>query len=144
MGKKRNRLKGQAAKSNLLSGQADSVAVESGPTAFCVSLKHCDFTQGQRFEEWEKEALLAKLLNRWHSHCQKSLQECLDQRFKRYPSFPPTSKFKHPKHVTQDAQWASMHLQGRECIAGHIIGNVFYVVFLDRHHEFWPTDKKHT
>ena len=33
-------------------------------------------------------------------------------------------------------------LKGR--VAGHVIGNVFYVVFIDQEHRFYVTGKKHT
>ena len=33
-----------------------------------------------------------------------------------------------------------MHIQGKECVIGHVIGQVFYLVFLDCDHKFWPTD----
>jgi hypothetical protein len=144
MSKKKSRISGQSAnKASLVSGQAGTVQKEV-PQEFCVSLKHFDPSQGQSFEEWEKAELLAKLLNRWHGHSSKPMIQCFDKKFKIYDAFPENSKFKHPKHVTRDAQWASMHIQSKECIAGHVIGNVFYLVFLDRHHEFWPTDKKGT
>ena len=29
-------------------------------------------------------------------------------------------------------------------VAGHIIDNIFYVVFLDREHRFYITEKRHT
>lgn len=29
-------------------------------------------------------------------------------------------------------------------VAGYVIGNVFYVVFLDQNHRFWVTEKKGT
>jgi hypothetical protein len=54
------------------------------------------------------------------------------------------STLKLPRHVPEDAVWASMHVQGKECVAGHIVGNVFYVVFLDKEHDFFPTELKHT
>jgi hypothetical protein len=37
-----------------------------------------------------------------------------------------------------------MHIQAKECVGGHIIGNVFYVVFLDWDHKFWPVEKRNT
>jgi hypothetical protein len=99
------------------------------PETFCISLKHYDFSQGQSFKDWEEQELLAKLLERWHAHSGNSLQNCLSNRFKRYGAFPPNSHFKPPKAVPEDPAWASMHVQGQECVAGHIIGNVFCVFF---------------
>jgi hypothetical protein len=34
----------------------------------------------------------------------------------------------------------SMHIKGLPCVAGHMVQNVFYVVFLDKHHKFFPSD----
>jgi len=33
-----------------------------------------------------------------------------------------------------------MHIDGLPCIAGHMVKNVFYLVFLDKEHKFFPTD----
>jgi len=143
MGKKKNRLAGQSKKPNILAGQA-SAAPEKAPAEFCISLKHWDSSQGQSFDQWEESCLLSKLLNRWHAHSSKPILQCLDKKFHRYGPFPPDSEFTHPKHVPPDAVWASMHIQNKECVGGHIIGNVFYVVFLDWDHKFWPVEKKNT
>jgi hypothetical protein len=67
-----------------------------------------------------------------------SLRETV-RRFKRYKSFPPDSEFRHPRHVPADADWYVMHIEGLPCIAGHMVKNVFYLVFLDKNHKFWPT-----
>jgi hypothetical protein len=37
-----------------------------------------------------------------------------------------------------------MHIQGEECVIGHRLGHVFFVVFLDRYHKFWPVRLKNT
>lgn len=108
------------------------------------SFKDFDHTQGQTFVCWESESLLNKMLDKLKEYSKKTIEEAKKASFKIYGSLPEHSEFKHPKHVTEDAVWASMHIQGKECIAGHLIDNVFYIVFLDREHKFWPTSKKHT
>jgi hypothetical protein len=140
----RKALRAQAARKNPIEGQARLPQRPLAPETFCVSLKHYDPSQGQHFKDWEREELLAKLLDRWHAHSAKPLEQCLDQRFKRYGHFPEKSDFKHPPGVPEDAVWASMHIQGKQCVAGHIIGNVFYLVFLDCNHKFWPVEKRNT
>lgn len=141
--RKKNRLKNQAGSGNPLKGQADA-AIQAAPKYFCLNFKNFDASQGQTFGDWEKAGLLSLALERWREHCKQSLQQCKGSKFKVYGSFPPNTAFKHPKHVPPDAQWASMHIQGKECVAGHVIGDVFYVVFLDSEHQFWITEKKHT
>jgi hypothetical protein len=143
MAKKKSRLAGQSKRPNILSGQA--AAPQKVPEGFCVSLKHFDSSQGQKFKEWEEAGFLAKLLDRWHAHSSRTLEACLlDKGFHRYGAFPAKSEFRCPNVVPPDAIWASMHIQSKQCVAGHVIGNVFYVVFLDWDHKFWPVDKKNT
>lgn len=142
---KRQLNKWASSRSNPLQGQADPIKDQPPLDLFCLNFKYFDATQGQSFSEWEEAGLLSKALERWRAYSSKKLRECLDKKFKSYSCFPShTKEFKHPKHVPPDAQWASMHIQGEECIIGHIYQNVFYVVFLDRYHKFWPVDKKHT
>jgi hypothetical protein len=143
MGKNKRRFAGQAKKPNILSGQA-AAAPEKGPSEFCVSLKHFDSSQGQSFEHWEQAGFLSKLLERWRAQSSKPMLQCFDRKFHRYGAFPLKSGFRHPRHVPPDAVWASMHIQSKECVGGHVIGNVFYVVFLDCDHKFWPVEKKNT
>ncbi len=37
-----------------------------------------------------------------------------------------------------------MHIQNKECVIGHTLRNVFYVVFLDKEHGFYPSELKNT
>jgi hypothetical protein len=108
------------------------------------SFKDFDHTQGQTFQEWEESKLLSPLLEKLKEFSCKSITEAQKAHFTIYNIFPRKSNFKHPKHITEDAIWASLHIQGKECIAGHIINNVFYIVFFDREHRFWITEKRHT
>lgn len=119
-------------------------AVKKYYSNFIVSFQFLDREQGQDFEDWEKEGLLLKMLNTLRDYNCKTLQENLGNNFKIYGEFPQHSKFTKPKHVPGDAKWASLHIQGKECLAGFVNENIFYVVFLDKNHEFWPTEKKHT
>jgi hypothetical protein len=56
--------------------------------------------------------------------------------------FPPDSKFKQPKHLSNET-WAVMHITGtsKEVVAGYIEDDIFYIIFLDKEHEFWPSSK---
>ena len=76
-----------------------------------------------------------------------------------YGSFPSKSEFVHPKHVPHQAQWARFRLESKLRLIGFTIPtelhknthnktgefydkNTFYVVFLDRDHKFFLTEKK--
>jgi hypothetical protein len=108
------------------------------------SFRDFDNTQGQTFAQWGDAKLLRILLDKLREYSRKTVPEASQASFKIYGEFPPHSHFTVPKHIIPDAIWASMHIQGKECIAGHIIDNIFYVVFLDKEHHFWITEKKHT
>ncbi|MDR0971127.1 MAG: hypothetical protein LBM25_01920 [Bacteroidales bacterium] len=106
-----------------------------------------DRNQGQSFEEWEEEKLLALAINKLRAVCQLTKIEATHQQIiKEYPKgiFPPNTEFYHPKHIPEDISWCSMHIQGKECVIGYFKDNIFNIVFLDKNHKFWITEKKNT
>jgi hypothetical protein len=133
-------------KSGLLGAIAEKSRLPVKPVKkeMLFSFKDFDPTQGQTFSQWGDAKLLRVLLDKIKEYSRKTIPEAEQASFTIYGVFPSGSCFTHPKHIIPDAIWASMHIQGKECIAGHIIDNVFYVVFLDKDHHFWPTKKKHT
>jgi hypothetical protein len=116
-------------------------------TFIVLSFRDFDINQGQDFEEWEGDKLLALMINKLRAICQITMAQATAQQIiKPYTKvdFPPESAFTHPKHVLPDVTWCTMHIQGKECIIGHIEDNIFHIVFLDKEHEFWITKKKNT
>ena len=112
-----------------------------------LSFKDFDRNQGQSFQEWEEEKLLALAVSKLREVCQLTVgQATAQQVIKPYTKvgFPSESGFEHPKHVLPDVTWCSMHVQGKECVIGYFEDNIFQVVFLDKDHEFWKTQKKNT
>ncbi len=116
------------------------------PKRFVVfSLKDFDINQGQSFENWEKENILSNLLTRLREICGYSIEEALaKQIIKIYDNFPTETDFVHPKHVPDGVKWGTIRIKGKERIAGYVEEHVFYVVFLDKDHRFWITEKKNT
>jgi hypothetical protein len=112
------------------------------PQKMTFSFMDFDDTQGQSFVQWEKAALLGKMMEKIKEYNKKTIIETQEAQFKIYGGFPITSKFKLPSFITEDAEWAALRIQGKERIAGHIVDNVFYVVFLDMEHQFYPSEKK--
>lgn len=111
------------------------------------SLKDLDRSQGEKFEKWEESDILAKALNRIHGFCRMTLQEAKNTNLiKVYgKGLPPNSKFKHPHYISEDIEWASIRIQGKERIIGYIEQEfIFQVVFLDMEHLFYPSKKKNT
>jgi hypothetical protein len=132
---------------SLISGQSRKLVGDlDHDSSLVLSLKHFDSSQGQGFAEWEDEQLLAKMLHCFQNHCRhERYNECFGTTFKRYgEKMSPDSQFKHPAHVPPDADWASMHVQGQPCVIGHMFKNIFYVVFLDKEHAFWPSNLRNT
>lgn len=112
-----------------------------------LSFKDFDHRQGQTFENWEEENLLALAIKKLQGVCSLTSVEAIQQQvIKEYPKsrFPEKSDFCHPKHIPSDIAWCSMHIQGKECVIGYFEDNIFHIVFLDKDHKFWITEKKHT
>lgn len=111
------------------------------------SFKDFDSNQcppGQKFTEWEKEGLLSDLFQKLVDISQKdrltaSREKCITV----YHSFPPESDFRIPKHIVGNVDWAVIDDVGgqKHRVAGYIIDNVFYIVFLDKDHKFWKMKK---
>ena len=102
-------------------------AVGAKKRSISFSFQYLDNTQGQSIKI-----------------SQYAVEECLRlQYIKQYTkvTFPPTSKFKEPKHVTPD-NWAVIHIKpkSKEVVAGFLENDVFYIVFLDKEHDFWDTN----
>ncbi|WP_062326891.1 hypothetical protein [Treponema endosymbiont of Eucomonympha sp.] len=110
-----------------------------------ISLSHFDRNQGQSFVEWEKEEILADFLEKLRDFTELTRSEAGQTKMLVvYGDFPTNSKFKEPSHTPRDAEWCRIKISGKVRIAGHIIANVFYIVFLDKNHEFFISEKKHT
>lgn len=119
---------------------------------------------GQNFEEWNEQpgkSAIVKLLEKLKSYCEQPLTHWKTQRLESgnvleiYNKFPAHSTFKHPKCVPSDVCWGRFRLGGTERLAGFVVPqniakennlrfdqNTFYVVFLDKNHEFYPTKMK--
>lgn len=113
------------------------------------SFKNLDTSQGQKIEEWEEDKILSRAVDRIRHISDKTVTEAeKDKLLRIYGGFPKPSEFKHPKHISNEANWARISIQGKERIIGELIVNlnlvVFSVIFLDKDHGFWPTKLKRT
>ena len=104
--------------------------------------------EGQTIEEWNDLGLLGTLLLRikavgQHSALDVRRQEMIKEYHK--VDFPPNSGFTHPKHVGA-VTWAVMHITptSKEVVVGYFEEDVFYIVFLDKDHRFWPSSLRNT
>lgn len=132
-----------------LERKGKDLLLRSGKKAPCLVLSFKDFdqNQGQSFDDWQENKLLALAIDKLRQVCTLTVTEAVQKgiitNYTKVP-FPPNSTFTHPKHIPEGITWSSMHIQGKECVIGYIEDNIFYVVFLDKNHEFWITKKKNT
>lgn len=119
--------------------------------------------EGDDFSDWT-QAEQGKLWNKLKEFSKDSLQHWCSQpigsgRHKSnvmevYDRFPSHSDFSHPKHVPHQAKWARFRLESSVRLVGFVIPdeyhdkyhehtgvrfdkNTFYVVFLDKNHNFY-------
>lgn len=142
----------QANRGNLFSGVSLSVKAREEAQAgasgmFLLSFRDLDREQGQTLGEWEKEGMLARAMDTLRNYCCSTLaSQCNTDKFTIYGGFPPREKndYAFPKHIPDDAHWARIHITGKQCVIGHVVHNVFYIVFLDKDHRFYISELKHT
>ena len=122
--------------------------VEGVSPKVVFSLKDIDKNQippGQSYEKWAENGFLPYLLEKLEYISQQTMVEAIQEGYiKVYGDFPPRSDFRHPVHIASDVKWAViMNVKGQKGrVAGHIIGNVFYIVFLDMDHLFYKMKKR--
>lgn len=124
-------------------GHRFAVEPKKGIISFCFS--KIDKTQGQTIEEWEELGLLSTFIVKTQQISNMEYQQALAQQLiKQYTKvgFPENSEFIEPKHVTP-TYWAVIHLtqNSKEVVVGYLDeNNVFFIIFFDKEHKFWPTD----
>lgn len=101
---------------------------------------------GQTYEDWQEKELLAYMLDKFGHICNENRVEAEQKKFiKVYGEFPKNSEFENP-FLDLELNWAViMKIKGQKPrVAGYIDGHIFYVVFLDFDHKFYPSTKKNT
>ncbi len=121
---------------------------------------------GQAFSKWTFKQL-CELLDKLGDYSAKTLNQWSRERaggsgltvLAIYGGFPPKSHFTQPKHVPYQAQWGRFRLGSKIRLVGFTVPgdlhrqshpvtnelfdkNTFYVVFLDKDHKFYITEKK--
>ena len=121
--------------------------VQEEPEKLSFNFKDFDESQcppGQKLDDWEKDKRLSKLIKKFIDISQYNIIEAQQKSLlKIYGQFPKNSKFSVPKFIQGEVQWGTIQRIGgqKPRLAGYIIGSVFYPVFLDRDHLFFPKKK---
>ncbi|MDM8565306.1 hypothetical protein QUF74_06595 [Candidatus Halobeggiatoa sp. HSG11] len=100
----------------------------------------------QTFKLWDGENILASLLERIKDLSKLTRDEAINQQqIKIYGDFPVKTDFAHPSYIDKHVAWGVIEgIDGKKRVAGYIVENTFYIVFLDKEHQFWLSKKKHT
>lgn len=123
---------------------------KSGPKTL-LSFEFLDIQQGQTLRDWDKDNNLLKLqemgakLNK-----ETPSQAIFDGTITIYEignkakwsikNMPKVSKWNYPVTVSKaDILWAKIELGRKLRVIGYFEENVFYVVFLDKNHQFYPS-----
>lgn len=143
----KNKFRSQAGIAARLQNTRNEKTVAGEIPLLVFSFKDFDIVQcppGQTFEEWEQEGLLSSLMTKLVELSQKNRvtaaqQGCISV----YGSFPDDSGFRIPRFIEGDVDWAVIKDIGgqKHRVAGYIVDNIFYVVFLDKAHKFYITNK---
>ncbi|MCD8295971.1 MAG: hypothetical protein LUC88_00195 [Prevotella sp.] len=139
----KNKFKAQGKEVSRIQNFREERAVKGELPKICFNFKDFDRNQcppGQTYEEWQDDKLLAYMLTKFGYVCECTVQEAQQKRIMTiYSDFPSNSDFKTPKYILGDVKWAVIKdIKGQKArVAGYIIYNVFYVVFLDKNHLFY-------
>ena len=136
------------------------IAEARGKLSF--SLKYFDGSQkaGQDFKDWNDNEK-TKLLDKLKEYSKENKQYWLNQRtgsgglkvLEIYGTFPRNSDFTHPRHIPDTVKWARFRMEAKVRLVGFFIDeseahekqlstDIFYVVFLDKNHRFYLTEKE--
>lgn len=124
--------------------------VKESMPLLCLNFKDFDHSQcppGQTYDDWQKSGKLAKLMVKFEQVCQMTRAEAASQGvIGIYGKFPERGDFKQPSYIQGKVEWGTIkNIGGQQTrLAGYFIGHVFYPVFLDEKHRFYPSEKKHT
>jgi hypothetical protein len=122
-----------------------------------LSFEFLDITQGQSLKQWSNDNdLLLKLTEMYAALNKLTLRQALIEKYiieydiddnKKFASnnMPLDSAWKYPKILpNKRVKWCKIRLGSTRRIIGYLESNVFYAVFLDKDHEFYPTEPNNT
>ncbi|PVZ68164.1 hypothetical protein [Pelagibaculum spongiae] len=169
MGKNDNKF-GNKRKTNFIGSRPSDDIESSDLSKRCkFNFSYFDDSQpcGQSFSDWESSTgmtSLASLLTKVKEYTRQPLIYWQNQRvgggglkvFEIYKGFPKKSAFSAPPSIPHDVHWARFRLGNKIRLAGFVMPgtmdgqeingfrldkNTFYVVFLDKDHMFYQTEK---
>lgn len=116
-----------------------------------LSFEFLDIKQGQTLRDWSKRNDLIKLVEIGQILNKLTVSRALaDKIIIQYDTsdktkwnqynMPKVSKFEYPTTLLrEDVPWSKIELGRKLRVIGFLEANIFYVVFLDNDHRFFPT-----
>jgi hypothetical protein len=116
-----------------------------------LSFEYLDIQQGQTFKQWNDKDDLLKLLELGQALNKLTVGQALAQGIiKQYDmaesqrwnihNMPKVSKWRYPTTVpSNNIPWSKIELGRKLRVIGYLETNIFYVVFLDNNHQFFPS-----
>lgn len=116
-----------------------------------LSFEYLDIQQGQTYKQWDDNNDLVKLLELGQRLNKLTVDQALaEQIIIQYKTenkqkwnthnMPKVSKWKYPSTVARgDVPWSKVELGRKLRVIGFLEINIFYVVFLDNNHQFFPS-----
>jgi hypothetical protein len=116
-----------------------------------LSFEFLDIQQGQTFKQWDEKKDLLKLQELGQTLNKLTVGQSLaqqiivqydieDSRKWNEHNMPKVSKWKYPNTVVRtDIPWSKIELGRKLRVIGYLESNIFYVVFLDNSHKFFPS-----
>lgn len=129
---------------------------------FNLNFFNRDQTHACDFEQLDRDELL-KLINKFVHFSDKSLVDWSFEKagkhnlFVNYRKFPRPSEFQHPACVPHDVEWCRFRIGSKLRLVGFVVPNsfhgltkegfcydknTFYVVFIDKEHKFYMTERR--
>lgn len=117
-----------------------------------LSFEFLDIQQGQTLRIWNTKNDLLKLSELGETLNKLTVPQALAQQIIiQYDisetskwnknNMPKASKWKYPNTLKQiDVPWSKIKLGGRLRVIGYLEVNIFYVIFLDNNHKFYPSN----
>lgn len=132
-----------------LSDEATILQESAKNIVFNFKFFYASKSSGQSFKEWEQDRILSDLNNKLKNFSGKTVEELKgDGTLEVYGGYPKGSKFICPTALLRmDAIWCRLRLTGRRRLIGFLSPDedkqkkTFYIVFLDKNHEFAPSSK---
>jgi hypothetical protein len=116
-----------------------------------LSFEYLDIQQGQTFKQWNDKKDLLELQELGQRLNKLTVGQALaEQIIIQYDienkrkwnthNMPKVSKWKYPTTAPRiDIPWSKIELGRKLRVIGYLETNIFYVVFLDNNHQFFPS-----